>query len=197
VLRHVLRFTALATLVGFFHPGLAPLIARQVLGPSPQALGIFTSVLAAGSICGGIVLQRNSARLIQRPALLLGSCTVITALAQLGMAAGNGQLTIQLAMTFLIGAGTACLLAGTNLIGQVGAPMPLRGRMAGLGQIAFLGGGGLSGLAAALLSQRVGLPATFAFLGSAGFALGLLELLRRGKLRLAPIRSGGFPAAPP
>ena len=197
VLRHVLTYTALATLVGFFHPGLAPLIARQVLGPSPQALGIFTSVLAAGSICGGIVLQRNSARLIQRPALLLGSCTVITALAQLGMAAGNGQLTIQLAMTFLIGAGTACLLAGTNLIGQVGAPMPLRGRMAGLGQIAFLGGGGLSGLAAALLSQRVGLPATFAVLGSAGFALGLLELLRRGKLRLAPIRSGGSPAAPP
>ena len=62
-LRHVLRFTALACLVGFFHPGLAPLIASKVLGPTPQALGLFTSVLAAGSIAGGVVLQRNSQRL--------------------------------------------------------------------------------------------------------------------------------------
>jgi xanthosine utilization system XapX-like protein len=68
--------------------------------------------------------------------------------------------------------------------------------MAGLGQIAFLGGGGLSGIAAALLSQRIGLPATFALLGSAGLALGVSELWRRRGLRLEPIRSGGFPAAP-
>ncbi|MFM7268234.1 MAG: MFS transporter [Cyanobium sp.] len=189
VLRHVLRFTALATFVGFFHPGLAPLIARQVLGPTPQSLGIFTSVLAAGSICGGVVLQRNSARLTGRPALLIGSCTLVTALAQLGMAAASGQAAVQLAMTFLIGAGTACLLAGTNLIGQIGAPMALRGRMAGLGQIAFLGGGGLSGIAAALLSQRIGLNATFSLLGSIGVALGVRELIQRGTLRLQPFRS--------
>lgn len=191
VLRHVLRFTALATLVGFFHPGLAPLIARQVLGPSPQALGIFTSVLAAGSISGGMILQRNSAWLTARPGLLLGSCTLITALAQLGMAAGTGRMAMQLTMTFLIGAGTACLLAGTNLIGQIGAPMVLRGRMAGLGQIAFLGGGGLSGISAALLSQQIGLGGTFTLLGSAGIALGAGELIRRGGLRLAPLRSAG------
>ena len=196
VLRHVLTFTALATLLGFFHPGLAPLIARDVLGPSPQALGVFTSVLAAGSIAGGLVLKRFSGPLSQRPGLLLGSCTVLTALAQLGMAAASGNTAIQLAMTLLIGAGTACLLAGTNLISQVGAPMALRGRMAGLGQIAFLGGGGLSGIAAALISQRVGLPATFALLGSAGLALGVSEVWRRRSLRLEPIRSGGFPAAP-
>ena len=186
VLRHVLRFTAIATLVGFFHPGLAPLIARQVLGPSPQALGIFTSVLAAGSICGGITLQRNSAWLTARPGLLLGSCTLLTAMAQLGMATGAGHLAIELVMTFLIGAGTACLLAGTNLIGQVGAPMALRGRMAGLGQIAFLGGGGLSGIAAALISTRIGLGGTFALLGAIGSVLGLGELVLQGRLRLVP-----------
>jgi len=204
VLRHVLRFTALASLVGFFHPGLAPLIARQVLGPSPQALGIFTSVLAAGSITGGVVLQRNSSRLIQRPGVLLGWSTVITALAQLGMAASGGHQGMQLLMTFLIGGGTACLLAGTNLIGQMGAPMALRGRMAGLGQIAFLGGGGLSGIIAALLSGRIGLNGTFALLGSAGLVLGIRELLLRGQLRLADqappqsrLRSDESPATEP
>lgn len=200
VLRHVLRFTALATLVGFFHPGLAPLIARQVLGPSPQALGIFTSVLAAGSITGGVALQRNSAWLTARPGLLLGSCTLLTALAQLGMATGAGSLAVQLVMTFMIGAGTACLLAGTNLMGQVGAPMALRGRMAGLGQIAFLGGGGLSGIAAALLSERIGLGRTFALLGAIGLVLGLGELLLQGRSRLLPpamLRSDESRAAAP
>ena len=182
-LRHVLRFTALACLVGFFHPGLAALIAARLLGPSPQALGLFTSVLAAGSIAGGLVLQRNSLALSQRPGLLLGSCLVVTALAQLGMAFSAG-LAMSLTMTFVIGAGTACLLSGTNLISQVGAPMVLRGRMAGLGQIAFLGGGGLSGLLAAALSMRVGLSATFAVMGSAGLVLGITELIRRGGLRL-------------
>lgn len=196
VLRHVLRFTALATLVGFFHPGLAPLIAAQVVGPSPQALGLFTSVLAAGSITGGMVLQRHSGWLSARPGLLLGSSTLLTALAQIGMAATRGHMAAQLAMTALIGAGTACLLAGTNLIAQVGAPMVLRGRMAGLGQIAFLGGGGLSGVIAALLSQRIGLGATFAVLGSAGAAIGAWELIRRGGLRISLIRSDGSLAAP-
>ncbi len=182
-LRHVLRFTALSCLVGFFHPGLAPVIAAKVLGPSPQDLGVFTSVLAAGSIGGGLVLQRWSHGISRRPGLLMGTCTVLTSLAQLGMATARHP-AMSLAMTFLLGAGTACLLAGVNLIGQVGAPQVLRGRMAGMGQIAFLGGGGLSGLMAALLTQRNGLMATFWILGSAGLVLGLGELLRNGGLRL-------------
>ncbi len=191
VLRHVLRFTALACLVGFFHPGLAPLIAARVLGPSPQDLGLFTSVLAAGSVSGGLVLQRHSVRLSRRPALLLGGCAVLTALSQLGMALalalpdGPAKTSLSLAMTFAIGTGTACLLAGTNLIGQVGAPVVLRGRMAGLGQIAFLGGGGLSGMMAALLTMRFGLLACFAVLGLAGLGMGLWELSRR-RMRLDP-----------
>jgi MFS family permease len=172
----VVVFTGLACLAVFFHPGLAPLIARQVLGPSPQALGVFTSVLAAGSIIGGLLLQRNSTWLSRRPSLLLGGCTLLTSLAQLGMASGAGG-GVPLVMTFLIGAGTAGLLAGSSLITQVSAPLVLRGRMAGLSQIAFLGGGGLSGLLAAWLRQRAGLPATFAVMGSVGLVLSVVELL--------------------
>ena len=186
VLRHVLRFTGVACLVGFFHPGLAPLMARDLLGPSPQALGLFTSVLAAGSISGGLVLQRHSSWLSQRPAQLLGSCTLITALAQLGLARFSQPSTsgLGLAATFAIGAGTACLLSGVNLISQVGAPIAIRGRMAGLGQIAFLGGGGISGLLAAALSLTIGLHATLALMGGVGVMLGLIELQRSHRLRL-------------
>jgi MFS family permease len=188
-LRHSLRFTALACLLGFFHPGLAPLIAAEVLGPSPQALGWFTATLAAGSISGGLVLQRHSQGLSRRPGQLLGTCCAITALAQLGMGVAlqrpaGGAIPLSLAMTFLIGAGTAAILAGTNLISQVGAPLELRGRMAGLGQIAFLGGGGLSGLIAALMTGSLGLANTFSLLGLAGVVVGLLELAWRHDLRM-------------
>lgn len=182
-LRHVLRFSGLACLVGFFHPGLAPLIAGSILGPTPQNLGLFTGILAAGSIVGGVALQRHSRQLAQRPGLLLGSCLLLTAGAQVGMA-WSSQPSVKLAMGFLIGAGTACLLAGSNLIVQIGAPMVLRGRMAALHQIACLGGAGLSGLLAALLSEQVGLDRTFALLGLAGLGLALQELVRAGGLRL-------------
>jgi MFS family permease len=188
-LRHVLRFSALACLLGFFHPGLAPLIAAGVLGPTPQALGWFTATLAAGSISGGLVLQRHSQGLSRRPGQLLGGCCVLTALAQLGMALAlrgpaGSSIPLGLAMSFLIGAGTAAILAGTNLISQVGAPLELRGRMAGLGQIAFLGGGGLSGLIAAMITMTLDLATSFALLGLAGLVVGLLELAKRHDLRL-------------
>ena len=183
VLRHVLQFTALICVVGFFHPGLAPKIAFDTLGDKPTDLGLFTSVLAAGSICGGIVLQRNSHRFSQRPARTLACFALITALAQLGMATGGG-VSVVLPMAFLIGAGTAGLLSSANLITQVGSPQVIRGRMAGLSQIAFLGGGGLSGLLAAALTSNLGLGQTFAIAGGVGAVLALWELWQRGNSRL-------------
>ena len=179
----MLRFTALFCLVGFFHPGLASVMAADFIGAGPQDLGLFTSVLAAGSITGGVLLQRNSFRLSQRPALLLGSSALLTSVAQLGLGI-DGPRTWTLAMAFLIGWGTAVLLSGTNLITQVGSPQVLRGRMAGLSQIAFLGGGGLSGLLAAGFTMRWGLGATCGVLGAIGLVIAGQELVRRGQDRL-------------
>ncbi|MEB3247571.1 MAG: MFS transporter [Synechococcus sp.] len=187
-LRGVLTLTAVLCVVNFFHPGLAPLIAEQVLGPDPRDLGLFTSVLAAGSIAGGVVLQRNSTRLSSRPFLTLGGFALITAMAQLGMAR-TSAVGLSLAMTFLIGAGTAGLLSSCNLITQIGAPQVMRGRMAGLSQIAFLGGGGLSGLLAALLVMATSLSSTFAITGGVGAVLALMWIVRRGDQRLDPLRS--------
>lgn len=187
-LRHVLVFTAAACLVGFFHPGLAPLIAHELLGASPYALGVFTSVLAAGSISAGLLLQQKARWLAERPGLLLGTCTLVTALCQVGLALQGPRLW-SLAMAFGIGAGTASLLAGTNLILQVKVTQVLRGRVAGLGQIAFLGGGGLSGLLAAGISREFGLWTCCGLLGSLGILLAIWELSRRGRRRLAAFRS--------
>ena len=187
-LRHVLMFTGLMCVVGFFHPGLGPLIAARELGNAPMDLAAFTSVLALGSIAGGLLLQRNSHRFCRRPSRTLAGFALITAVAQLGMAVGGG-VPFLLAMTLMIGAGTAGLLSSSNLITQVGSTQILRGRMAGLGQIAFLGGGGLSGLIAAQLTVMMGLKATFAISGTLGVFFALLEIWRRGDSVLTEVRS--------
>ncbi|MFL0755074.1 MAG: MFS transporter [Prochlorococcus sp.] len=187
-LRQVLCFTAMFCLVGFFHPGLAPLIADQVLGSDPRDLGLFTSVLASGSIVGGLLLQRNSHRFCRRPFLTLSGFALITGVAQLGMAQDLSK-AFSLVMTLLIGVGTAGLLTSSNLIAQVGSPQVLRGRMAALSQIAFLGGGGFSGIIAALMVMAAGLPSTFATAGGIGIGIAIWGLWRKGKTVLEEFRS--------
>jgi MFS family permease len=186
-LQGVLSFTAVLCLIGFYHPGLAPLIAFDQLGPKPTDLGLFTSVLAGGSIVGGLVLQRNSQRFCRRPFLTLGGFGLITAVAQLGMARTPGPV-FSLAMAFLIGAGTAGLLSSCNLISQIGSPQVMRGRMAGLSQIAFLGGGGLSGLIVALMVMFSSLSTAFAVTGGLSAAVAVLWMRKRGAKTLEPLR---------
>ena len=178
-LRGVLCLTAILCVIGFYHPGLAPLIAFEQLGAKPTDLGLFTSVLAAGSIVGGVVLQRNSSRFCRRPFLTLGWFGLVTAAAQLGMARTTGP-GFSLAMAFLIGAGTAGLLSSCNLITQIGSPQEMRGRMAGLSQIAFLGGGGISGLLAALLVKTTDLSTAFAVTGGISCVVALIWIRQRG-----------------
>ena len=178
-LRGVLCLTAALCVIGFYHPGLAPLIAFEQLGAKPTDLGLFTSVLAAGSILGGVVLQRNSSRFCQRPFLTLGGFALLTAIAQLGMARTTGA-GFSLAMAFLIGAGTAGLLSSCNLITQIGSPQEMRGRMAGLSQIAFLGGGGISGLLAALLVKTTSLSTAFGLTGGLSVGVVLIWMRQQG-----------------
>ncbi len=187
-LRGVLCLTAALCVIGFYHPGLAPLIAFEQLGAKPTDLGLFTSVLAAGSIVGGVVLQRNSSRFCQRPFLTLGGFALVTAIAQLGMARTTGP-GFSLAMAFLIGAGTAGLLSSCNLITQIGSPQEMRGRMAGLSQIAFLGGGGISGLLAALLVKTTSLSTAFGLTGGLSVAVALIWMRQQGGKTLQ-LRSG-------
>jgi hypothetical protein len=134
-----------------------------------------------------VVLQRNSTRFSRRPFLTLAGFGVITAIAQLGMAGTTGVKS-SLAMAFLIGAGTAGFLSSCNLITQIGSPQVMRGRMAGLSQIAFLGGGGLSGLLAALLVMATNLNTTFAVTGGVGLVLTVFWAARRGQRTLDPPR---------
>ncbi|HJL68524.1 MAG TPA: MFS transporter, partial [Prochlorococcaceae cyanobacterium Gl_MAG_24] len=120
--------------------------------------------------------------------LTLSGFALITGVAQLGMAQDLSK-AFSLVMTLLIGVGTAGLLTSSNLITQVGSPQVLRGRMAALSQIAFLGGGGFSGIIAALMVMAAGLPSTFATAGGIGIGIGIWGLWRKGKTVLEEFRS--------
>jgi hypothetical protein len=91
-------------------------------------------------------------------------------------------------MAFFIGAGTAGLLSSCNLISQIGSPQVMRGRMAGLSQIAFLGGGGLSGLIVAVLVMSTSLSMAFALTGGLSAVVALLWMRKQGAKRLEPLR---------
>ncbi len=177
-LRQVLRFTALACLVGFFHPGLAPLIANELLGSSPQALGVFTSVLAAGSICGGVILQRHCpAALPQaRPAARHERPGHRPGPAGHGGGHRHGQRDPHQPGHGLPDRGWHGLPAGGHQPDHPGGLTPgvCGGAWPASAQVAFLGGGGLSGLLAAGLTMLYGLQACFALLGESGLVIAAL-----------------------
>ena len=82
----------------------------------------------------------------------------------------------------------AGLLSSCNLISQIGSPQVMRGRMAGLSQIAFLGGGGLSGLIVALMVMFTNLSTAFSVTGGLSAAVAVLWIRKRGAKTLEPLR---------
>ena len=61
--------------------------------------------------------------------------------------------------------------------------------MGAMSQIAFLGGGGASGLVAAWVVMATDLTTTFALTGGVGTILAVLWIYRRGGRVLDPLRS--------
>ncbi len=179
--RRTILFTGVASLIGFCHPALVPIMAVEYIGPDALSLGWFTAAIAVGSIVAGLLLQRHSARAVQQPVLLLGGAALITGLAQILLTRTPVLVALGLPGAaylgaILIGFGTAALLAGSNVITQARSPLETRGRIAALNQIASLGGGGLSSLMAGALVARLGLQSALLLLGSAGVLVALLHL---------------------
>jgi MFS family permease len=165
-LRQSIGFTGLVSVIGFCHPALVPVMAKVYVGPTPTDLGWFTSNIALGSIAAGLLLQRFSRQVTRFPRQFLAIAATITAIAQIGLfwfGSVSGY-----AMAFLIGAGTAGLLAGASIIGQALSPLEARGRVAALMLIAGLGGGGISSLLVGVLVNTLGLSPSMGLVGFSG-----------------------------
>ena len=149
----MLLLTAVLCVISFYHPGLAPLIAFEQLGAKPDRPGPVHQCAGGRQHRGWAGAATQQQQVLPTTFLTLGGFGPITAIAQLGMSCAT-DAGFSLAMAFLIGAGTAGLLSSCNLITQIGSPQEMRGRMAGLSQIAFLGGGGFSGLLASTAGEE-------------------------------------------
>lgn len=166
-LRSITLFTGIASVIGFFHPAVVPLLAAAYIGSDPLSLGWLTASIAIGSITAGLLQQRFHEAVVARPRQMLILATAVTAIAQVGFALQPPDW-LALVLASWIGFGTAGLLAGANIIGQALSPWEYRGRVAGLTQIATLGGGGVSSLLAGGLISQLGLGITMAVLGCSG-----------------------------
>jgi MFS family permease len=178
-LQQSILFTALVSVIGFCHPALVPVMAKAYVGPTPTDLGWLTSIIALGSITAGLLLQQFSQQVTRYPRQFLALAAATTAIAQVGLFWQGVHWGY--AMAFLIGAGTAGLLAGGSIIGQALSPLESRGRIAALTLIAGLGGGGISSLMAGSLVHHLGLNPTMGLLGLAGLlaAGGFFGFLQR------------------
>ncbi|MGD9525829.1 MFS transporter [Pseudonocardia sp.] len=127
-------------------------LARTVFARGPETYGLFTALLAVGSVCGAVVAARRAGRPRLRAvtafALLFGVLLTL-----LGV-----MPTVTLACVTLVPLGIATLLFTTaaNATVQLSVDPALRGRIMGLYILLFLGGTPLGAPLLGIVAERFG-----------------------------------------
>jgi MFS family permease len=186
VFRHpLIRASMLLDFVATFlgsATALLPLYAQDILHVDASGYGLLASAIAFGSATTSLLLASWVERVSSRGKLLL------TAVASYGVGTAlfalSKQFWLSFACLFLVGMSDTVSTLLRQLIRQLESPDGLRGRMAGVNLIFFMGGPQLGELEAGLLAQAFG-PVTSVFSGgvacvlvTAAFAWKLPNLLR-------------------
>lgn len=134
--RALLMLTAFVSLVGLPYSTLTPIIAQDILGGGPRALGFLNSGVGLGALAGALYLA-------SRPTITgLGSIVgVASALFGAGLAAFalSRNFALSLAIMPLVGVGILMQLASTNTLLQTIADDQHRGRVVSLYTTAMMG----------------------------------------------------------
>jgi MFS family permease len=127
-------------------------LARNVFGLGAQAYGLFTTLLAVGSVIGATVAARRSGRprlrLVVASALVFGVLVTVSGL----------MPTFALTGVVLVPLGVAALTFTTsaNAAVQLAVEPTMRGRVMGLYILLFLGGTPVGAPLLGLLAERLG-----------------------------------------
>ena len=127
-------------------------LARNVFGLGAQAYGLFTTLLAVGSVVGATVAARRTGR--PRLRLVVGSALVFGVLVTV-----SGLMpTFALTGVVLVPLGAAALTFTTsaNAAVQLAVEPSMRGRVMGLYILLFLGGTPVGAPLLGLLAERLG-----------------------------------------
>lgn len=114
---------------------LLPLVAKELLHGGPELYGMLLTLLGVGAVSAAFVLPRLSKMGADR---MVALGTLVTALAQLGLAYGGGA-AIGLSAAFLAGVAWIMVLSNLNVSMQLALPDWMRARGMALFQMMFFG----------------------------------------------------------
>jgi MFS family permease len=152
-----------------------PWFADKVFGGDSRTLGWLLGAIGLGAVSGMLYLaQRPTVRGLFR---LAGMCCAGAGLALIGFSLA-GRLWIALPLLYFTGMGMMLVAASTNTLLQTIVPDELRGRVASLYIVAFIGISPLGALAAGWLGERIGPPFALALFGAGALAAAALYATR-------------------
>jgi MFS family permease len=162
----LLLLTATSLTVGSY-VSLMPWFAREAFHGDSGTLGMLISAAGLGAVTGMIYLAlRPGIRGLFR----LLAWTAATAGTALCAFSFSTTLWLALPALYFVGLGMMLTAASTNTVLQSIVPEELRGRVASLYVMSFIGMSPLGALAAGWVAERLGPPHTLAICGLAGMA---------------------------
>lgn len=181
VIRKLLVFITVLSLVAGSHMVLYPSIVEKMLGGGGKTLGLISGATGCGALFGaiGVSKTRSGAREVWRKLVIdvmfLGSSFVVLGLSR----------SVGVSMVAAFGVGSFLLGAYplANVTIQQEVDDEIRGRIISLLPMTFLGAAPVGALALGYLADHVGISLTTVFVGIACMALGMVA--RSAKLDAA------------
>ena len=145
------------------YAALMPWFARETFNGDSGVLGLLLGAAGLGAVSGMVYLAsrpgiRGLFRVIGRTAALAGAAVVVFSF--------STKLWFALPALYFAGMGLMLTAASTNTVLQSIVPDELRGRIASLYVMSFLGVSPIGALAAGWAAEHIGPPATLAICGA-------------------------------
>lgn len=162
------------------YQSLMPYFAKEVFHGDSRTLGVLIGAAGLGAVVGMVYLAmrpsiRGLLRLLAWTSAIAGASLVAFAFAD--------SLWVAVPMITLTGLGIMLTAAATNTVLQSIVPDELRGRVASLYVVSFLGVGPLGALGAGWIAERVGAQVTLAAGGACALAAAIAYALMLPAIR--------------
>ena len=162
--------------------------AKVVFHTGATGYGVLNSVVAVGSLAGALLSARRIRPTRLRNLVGIASILAITEM----VAAIQPSLWTFLPLLCALGMATLMFLTAAQSMVQLTTPDGLRGRVSGIYNLVFIGGGAIGGPMVGFLAQHFGARSALMLAGLvpavATLAIGL-RLRRDGRLRLVLVRT--------
>jgi MFS family permease len=175
----LLLLTAASLTIGSYVT-LMPWFAREAFHGDSGTLGLLISAAGLGALTGMVYLAFRSGI---RGLFRLLARTVATAGAALVLFSFSSSLWLALPALYFLGLGLMLSAASTNTVLQSIVPEELRGRVASLYVMSFIGMAPIGALASGWVAEHIGPPHTLFFCGVLGLAAAGIYATQLGAIR--------------